>query len=77
MGVAKARLLQPLEYLSVPINKTALVVGGGLAGMTPHWVWRIRASRSTWWSAKTAWAAMPAGSTPPGGAAWSPPASRP
>jgi len=32
--VAKARLLQPLEYLSVPINKTALVVGGGLAGMT-------------------------------------------
>jgi heterodisulfide reductase subunit A2 len=34
MGVAKARLLQPLEYLSVPINKTALVVGGGLAGMT-------------------------------------------
>ena len=34
MAVAKARLLQPLEYLSVPINKTALVVGGGLAGMT-------------------------------------------
>ncbi len=32
--MAKARLLQPLEYLSVPINKTALVVGGGLAGMT-------------------------------------------
>ncbi|MFZ5450177.1 MAG: 4Fe-4S dicluster domain-containing protein [Thermodesulfobacteriota bacterium] len=34
MAVAKARLLQPLEYLSVPINKTALVVGGGVAGMT-------------------------------------------
>ena len=34
MAVAKARLLEPLKYLSVPINKTALVVGGGLAGMT-------------------------------------------
>ncbi len=34
MAVAKARLLEPLEYLAVPINKTALVVGGGLAGMT-------------------------------------------
>jgi heterodisulfide reductase subunit A len=34
MAVAKARLLQPLEYLAVPINKTALVVGGGVAGMT-------------------------------------------
>jgi heterodisulfide reductase subunit A-like polyferredoxin len=34
MAVAKARLLEPLEYLSVPINKTALVVGGGVTGMT-------------------------------------------
>jgi heterodisulfide reductase subunit A len=34
MGVAKARLLEPLEYLSVPIDKTALVVGGGVTGMT-------------------------------------------
>ena len=34
MAVAKARLLQPLDYLAVPINKTALVVGGGVAGLT-------------------------------------------
>ena len=34
MAVAKARLLEPLEYLSVPINKTALVIGGGVSGMT-------------------------------------------
>jgi heterodisulfide reductase subunit A len=34
MGVAKASLLQPLKYLSVPVNKRALVIGGGMAGMT-------------------------------------------
>ena len=34
MAVAKARLLEPLDYLSVPVNKTALVVGGGVSGMT-------------------------------------------
>ncbi|MGB8992553.1 MAG: FAD-dependent oxidoreductase [Desulfobaccales bacterium] len=34
MGIAKARLLEPLKYLSVPVNKRALVVGGGMAGMT-------------------------------------------
>jgi heterodisulfide reductase subunit A len=34
MAVAKARLLEPLEYLEVPVNKTALVVGGGVTGMT-------------------------------------------
>jgi heterodisulfide reductase subunit A len=34
MGVAKARLLKPLKYLSVPVNKRALVIGGGMAGMT-------------------------------------------
>ena len=34
MGVAKARLLQPLEYITVGINHKALVVGGGVAGMT-------------------------------------------
>ena len=34
MAVAKARLLEPLDYLSVPVNKTALVVGGGVTGMT-------------------------------------------
>ena len=34
MAVAKARLLEPLEYITVPVTKTALVVGGGVTGMT-------------------------------------------
>ena len=34
MGVAKARLLKPLEYLSIPVTKGALVIGGGMTGMT-------------------------------------------
>jgi heterodisulfide reductase subunit A len=34
MAVAKARLLTPLEYLTVPVNRQALVIGGGVAGMT-------------------------------------------
>ncbi len=34
MAVAKSRLLQPLHRLSVPVHKSALVIGGGLAGMT-------------------------------------------
>lgn len=32
-GVAKARLLEPLSYIEVPIEKRALIIGGGLAGM--------------------------------------------
>jgi heterodisulfide reductase subunit A-like polyferredoxin len=34
MAVAKSRLMEPLEYLKVGINRRALVVGGGTAGMT-------------------------------------------
>jgi|SRR5579862_1016192 len=34
MAVAKARLLEPLSRRSVKVNKSALVIGGGLAGMT-------------------------------------------
>ena len=34
MGVAKARLLQPLEEQDVPVEPTALVIGGGMIGMT-------------------------------------------
>ena len=34
MSVARARLLQPLQEIDLPVNKTALVVGGGIAGMT-------------------------------------------
>ncbi|MCK4455279.1 MAG: CoB--CoM heterodisulfide reductase iron-sulfur subunit A family protein, partial [Thermoplasmata archaeon] len=33
-AVAKARLLEPLHRISVPMNKTALVIGGGLSGLT-------------------------------------------
>jgi len=34
MAVAKARLLNPLQKRAVPIVKSALVIGGGLSGMT-------------------------------------------
>ena len=32
--MAKARLLQPLAERTLPLNHDALVIGGGLAGMT-------------------------------------------
>jgi heterodisulfide reductase subunit A len=34
MSVARTTHLEPLEEFDLPVNKTALVVGGGLAGMT-------------------------------------------
>ncbi len=34
MAVAKARLIEPLRPLSLPVNHSALVIGGGIAGMT-------------------------------------------
>jgi heterodisulfide reductase subunit A len=34
MSVARATHLQPLQEFDLPVDKTALVVGGGLAGMT-------------------------------------------
>jgi len=34
MSVARACQLQPLQEIDLPVNKTALVVGGGIAGMT-------------------------------------------
>jgi len=34
MSVARAAYLEPLQELSLPVNHTALVVGGGVAGMT-------------------------------------------
>jgi heterodisulfide reductase subunit A len=33
MAVAKARLLESLDYISVPVERTALVIGGGVSGM--------------------------------------------
>ena len=32
-AVARARLLQPQEEMTVPVTKTALVIGGGVAGI--------------------------------------------
>jgi heterodisulfide reductase subunit A len=34
MSVARARHLEPLQEFDLPVNKAALVVGGGVAGMT-------------------------------------------
>jgi len=34
MSVARACQLRPLEEINLPVNKAALVVGGGIAGMT-------------------------------------------
>ncbi len=34
MSVARARLLEPLQEFDLPVDKRALVVGGGVAGMT-------------------------------------------
>ena len=34
MSVARACHLEPLQEFDLPVNKTALVVGGGMAGMT-------------------------------------------
>ncbi len=34
MSVARAARLEPLEEFDLPVNKTALVIGGGIAGMT-------------------------------------------
>jgi len=34
MSVARASFLEPLEEFELPVNKSALVIGGGIAGMT-------------------------------------------
>jgi heterodisulfide reductase subunit A len=34
MSVARSRYLEPLQEFDLPVNKAALVVGGGIAGMT-------------------------------------------
>ena len=34
MAVAKARLIEPLKPVALPVNRRALVIGGGVAGMT-------------------------------------------
>ncbi|MBM4249754.1 MAG: hydrogenase iron-sulfur subunit [Euryarchaeota archaeon] len=34
MGIAKARLLEPAECVRIPVGKEALVIGGGVSGMS-------------------------------------------
>jgi len=34
MGVARARKLEPLEEIKIPVEKATLIIGGGIAGMT-------------------------------------------
>lgn len=34
MGVARARMLEPLKEIKIPVERKALVIGGGVAGMT-------------------------------------------
>jgi len=34
MAVSKARLIEPLQKSTVPVNHSALVIGGGISGMT-------------------------------------------
>ena len=34
MAISRAALLEPLQEYKLPVNKAALVVGGGIAGMT-------------------------------------------
>ncbi|MBC7081188.1 MAG: CoB--CoM heterodisulfide reductase iron-sulfur subunit A family protein [Thermoplasmatales archaeon] len=34
MGVAKARLLEPLEEIKIPVEKSCLIIGGGISGLT-------------------------------------------
>ena len=70
MAVARPRLLQPLEYITVGVKDRALVIGGGAAGCPRPWPWPTRATKCTWWNARTAWAATLSSCTPPGGAAW-------
>jgi heterodisulfide reductase subunit A len=48
-GVAKARLLQPLEPIRLGAERHALVIGGGVAGLRSlHWTLRDRACAFHW-----------------------------
>ena len=65
MSVARARLLEPLYKVDVPLTHSAVVIGGGVAGMTaarPSATW---ATRSTSSSARPSWAAACSRSTRP------------
>ena len=57
MAVARARHLKALETGTLPVTQSALVIGGGLAGMTAALGLPTRASRCTWSRRKPSWAA--------------------
>jgi hypothetical protein len=61
MSVARAAHLEPLQEFDLPVDKTALVVGGGIAGMTAPCPLPSRAIRFVWWKRKKSWAARPGG----------------
>ena len=55
MNMAKTRLLVPVSQTSVGVNHNALVVGGGIAGMTAALSLSSRAMAFIWWSVKRPW----------------------
>jgi heterodisulfide reductase subunit A len=58
MSVARAAVLEPLQEFDLPVNKAALVVGGGIAGMTCALSIATRATRSICWKRKPIWGAQ-------------------
>ena len=70
MAVAKARLLQPLEYITVGVNHRALVIGGGVAGMTSALALADQGYVVDLVESKESLGATPLNFTPPGGADW-------
>ena len=48
-AVAKARFLAPLEFIKVPVTKRALVLGGGVAGISSALDLADRVLKRYWW----------------------------
>ncbi len=63
MSVARARLLEPLSKIDVPLTHAALIVGGGIAGMTAagalgdmgHEVHLVESASPDWAAAYCRW----------------------
>ena len=60
MSVARVTQLEPLEKMTFPVTKAALVIGGGVAGMeaaaAPSRTWALK---PIWWRRGTKWAVRP------------------
>ena len=65
MGVARAALLEPLEEIPFPVTRQALVVGGGLAGMTAALAIADSGFKVTWWKKAKNWEGWPGESITP------------